>query len=250
MHSIEIKEKIYQFPDNENELTLGMYEQIQTIVISKDENGDFTYKEIIKIISTITSIEEEIILSSPIDFFNLLYDLTKWIFEFDLKKYPVKSSISINGTLFTYNPDSNILLKEWVDIDTILKDFPEEKKLSGILSVRLRKENEEYDSKFLEERITLFKSAKAVDVMPIINCFFLTENQSQNLLRTYSVGLEAARLQQETNDNLIENGVGFKPLSSWQKKILLKLNQSFKSQLLKCSTFYHTNLIKINSRNN
>tara|TARA_R110000868_G_scaffold408718_1_gene692275 strand:+ start:919 stop:1686 length:768 start_codon:yes stop_codon:yes gene_type:complete len=241
MHKIELDNKEYNFPASVNELTLGMYEKIQTIVL-KQEDKEFTYDSVIDIITALTGIDKEIILNAPTEFFDQIYKLCEWVFFLDLTALAVKTEIEVNGEKYTYNESANITLKEWVDIDAVLRQFPEENKLSAVLGIRLRKPGEKYNSEIIEKRMSLFKTAKITDVYPIVNFFFLKEKAPQILMQTFSQVLELSHQQQEQNEDLEKNGVGGKPLSVWQLMMLRKLNKSYKQILTQCSLIYHSAL--------
>lgn len=252
MHTVKIENQEYSYPSSIDELTLGEWEEIQTYVKNRITDK-YTYDDVISILELITGISKKTFLESPAQVFNIVFETVKWIFEVNFEGIKPKDELEIDGKIYTYGKSENITLREWVDIDTILSKFPDDKKFSGVMAVRIRENGAEYsekESEQIEDRISFWKGQKVVDVMPIINFFLLKEKMLLTNFQSYSMAVQIAQVQMERINNSLKNGDGSIRLSNWRKMILKKLTPYLQNQLSECYRTWHTLRIKIMQHHN
>jgi len=243
MKTIEINDKKYNIPENYSEINFGMFEKVQILIENHPSFPTITHDLVISVINLLVEIEEETIKNLPKSVYIFLYNTIFFVFSLeDLEKIEFKTSVKLlNGETLYCSDDPNVLVKEYIDRDLVLSEFPDEKKISGMISIFLRKKGEEYNSEFLEERILLIKEQPATAIFPFIAFFLHKREVLRKSMLLYSAGLQIYRLKMEEMENFLEkSGDGRMSFINWRTKICKNLTNFLNGEFMNCSTYYHT----------
>lgn len=254
MLNLELNNKTYLIPENADELSLGRYDNIRLLIDRKTISGitsPWSYQDILEVINYMTDIPSEILSEAPITFFELIFSKIEWVFSFNLDSYKPEPWIDWNGERYSYEPTEDWKLKEWVDYDTIAKDFPVIDKFAAFLAVKVRKikkgnkgeylnEIEDYHPNLISERKTLFKEMPISKLAPLLAFFLLKEKMFQANLELYSQELGKALHNHQVLSDWVISGDGSKQLQAWRKTIFLNWMKFLNEELSKHLTFYHT----------
>lgn len=244
MLKLELNKKTYHIPENADELTMDKFDKISTLIMA-NESDVLTKNTVIDITCIMTSLEKDTLMNQPREFFNYLVNRTNWVYTLKSDGFPLCDFIEIDGEKYSYEKSDDISLREWVDIDTILKQFPQEDKNAAILCVRVRKIQpdlsiEKYQTEFIEERLNKFKSLPVSKVFPLLNFFLSSEKQSQLNTKFYSLTLAQALTNQYRLKNWGQSTDGGQRLSSWRKKIYWTWMKFLTNELEKHVHYSHT----------
>ena len=209
-------------PSSWNDITLGVYSEIERYYDGKDENFDIR-----KVLHILTNKTEDEINALPAEFLEkILSNLTFLSTQPEVGEPTNK--IKIDGEEYVINIMEKLKLGEYVAVDNVIK--ADKSDYASILAILCRKQGEIYDSKFeaeiFDKRKEMFEKQPVTSILPIIgfflNLYIISERHSQ----LYSLVEEGINLTQQNIDNLEKIGV-FKRLSlNWQMK---KLRKSLKS---------------------
>lgn len=169
MIDLILNEKKYEFPERWDELTLGKY-QAAMLLANIEDKMDLT----IKLLSVISGINEEELLDLPYTSFNKLKGIVDSLLK--LKEDKIKLTLTIDGVEYgMFQEISNILTREFLDLDTLVNDTDNAIQnlhiIMGILYRKIIKKNkkgytlEKYDSDLLMDRANLFKEKMTCDVV-------------------------------------------------------------------------------------
>lgn len=163
MINIDLDGKIYHFPNTWSEISLGNFQKI--IELKNETDGINT---LVKIISTLSGIDEEVLNDLPYTEFIRLSDACEFVFT-ECKEEP-KFEFTLNGVKYKMMDDiTKIKTAEYIDLDTLLRDKENTiGNLHVIMAILYRPKNkngeiEKYDSKTLLERAELFKDNMTCD---------------------------------------------------------------------------------------
>lgn len=262
MKKLEFKNKEYNIPENTDEITLEQWDQIRWILEERENKEFITEKERIPIVVIATGIERDEIEYAPVHFYGFLLQELTWLFNLEPNTIPLQDYIEIDGQVYTYDKNEDLLLKEWGDIDLIVKEYPREDKFAGILAVRLRKELtkivldpetglntrvkylEDYNSDVIEQRIAMFKKQPISKVLPIANFFLTKEQLLQNLEKKYSLMLATINLNHLQLRESMQNGDGTLRSSTFlTTHLYMKWTKYYNSELKKLLSIYPTSLM-------
>ena len=159
----------WRVPTSWNDISLGVYQEIERFYDDKDR--EFDMRDILHILCG-KSIDE--INALPFEF---LEDIMNHL-TFLQSRPPEKeasNSIELSGETYTIHTENKLRVGEFIAVDTCMKN--DKHKYSGILAILCRKEGELYDSRFenevLDERIEMWEKVPVVDVLGLIS-FFLS----------------------------------------------------------------------------
>ena len=159
----------WRVPTSWNDISLGVYQEIERFYDDKDR--EFDMRDILHILCG-KSIDE--INALPFEFLEDIMNHLTFLQSRPLEK-EASNSIEINGETYTIHTENKLRVGEFIAVDTCMKN--DKHKYSGILAILCRKEGELYDSRFenevLDERIEMWEKVPVVDVLGLIS-FFLS----------------------------------------------------------------------------
>lgn len=136
-----------------NDITIDDFYKIRKIT----ENKDYTPAEKdIKVLSLLSSVDEETLWSMPLDKVTAMLAKTKFLDEFKLDRKMKYQTITFNGVAYCINPDIDKMnYAQYVDFQHYWhnKDTEIEKLLSVFLIPKGHKYNEGYDPQELQTEI-------------------------------------------------------------------------------------------------
>ena len=157
----------WTIPESWNDITLGIYTEIERYYADKDKK--FDARDIIHILCN-KSIDEVNML--PMDFTEKILEKLTWLQEKPEEK-EATNKVIVSGVTYQINFQNKLKTGEYIAVDSVMKDDPHN--YAAILAILCRKENEIYDSHFeneiLDDRIKMWEGVPLVDVMPLINFF-------------------------------------------------------------------------------
>lgn len=209
-------------PSSWNDITLGVYSEIERYFEDKDENFDVR-----KVLHILTNKTEDEINALPAEFLEKILSNLAFLSTQPEVGEPT-NKIMIDGEEYVINIMEKLKLGEYVAVDTVLKN--DKHSYASFLAILCRKQGEIYDSKFeaeiFDKRKEMFEKQPVTSILPIIGFFLDLYIISERHSQLYSLVEEGINLTQQNIDNLEKIGV-FKRLSlNWQMK---KLRKSLKS---------------------
>ncbi len=240
MKELKLDNNTYYIPTGAHEFKLRDYEKVVAVIDSNTTSGHtlpLTFENVLDIISIATKIDKDKLSNSPVEFTEFLINELMWLFTLKTEDLPIKDHVIINNVKYTYSTENAVLTtREHGDIDEIIMRKPKDEIFAYVLAIRLRKENEKYDSKILESRKNMFLETPISEILPIGNFFLSNENLLQKHTEIYHLMVEQAWSQHQTLIELINDGDGMQRLPAWQKKIILTWMQYLTNQLSKHSS--------------
>lgn len=209
-------------PSSWNDITLGVYSEIERYYDGKEEDFDIR-----KVLHILTNKTEDEINALPAEFLEkILSNLTFLSTQPEVGEPTNK--IKIDGETYVINIMEKLKLGEYVAVDNVIK--ADKSDYASILAILCRKQGEIYDSKFeaeiFDKRKEMFEKQPVTSILPIIGFFLDLYIMLERHSQLYSLVEEGINLTQQNIDNLEKIGV-FKRLSlNWQMK---KLRKSLKS---------------------
>lgn len=208
-------------PTKWEDVTVRQYTRLQNLVNESKENGINKYE----ILSIFIDRDIEDIYTMPIQFVDKM--MSNLLFLQEEPRFEPKNEIYINGDKYFINYGEQLKVKEYEDIDTILKG--DGNNIGAMLAILCRKkvgeyideltkevyeQNEVYDSFFantlFDGRMEYFNNLPITDVLPLIAFFLLRGDillkSSQDCLMEMK---ETINLYVEDTENLLNN-MGFK----------------------------------------
>lgn len=157
----------WNVPASWNDITLGIYTEIERYYADKDKK--FDARDIIHILCN-KSIDEVNML--PMDFTEKILEKLTWLQDKPEEK-EATNKVIVSGVTYQINFQNKLKTGEYIAVDSVMKDDPHN--YAAILAILCRKDGELYDSKFenevLDDRIKMWEGVPLVDVMPLINFF-------------------------------------------------------------------------------
>ena len=208
-------------PTKWEDVTVRQYTRLQNLVNESKKNGINKYE----ILSIFIDRDIEDIYTMPIQFVDKM--MSNLLFLQEEPRFEPKNEIYINGDKYFINYGEQLKVKEYEDIDTILKG--DGNNIGAMLAILCRKkvgeyideltkevheQNEVYDSFFantlFDGRMEYFNNLPITDVLPLIAFFLLRGDillkSSQDCLMEMK---ETINLYVEDTENLLNN-MGFK----------------------------------------
>lgn len=211
-------------PDGWDKITLKKYQEIEKYYEDKDEN--FNLMDVLHIM---IDKDKDYINSLPAEFLESILDKLSFLAEQPDFGEPT-NKIVIDGETYIIHFENQLKVGEYIAADTVLKS--DKHNYSALLAILCRKEGEIYDSKFeneiIEDRIRLFEKQPVLNVMKLIQFFFLLSNISLLPTLLYSNIEEAINLTQQRLESFLKSGqISKRSMKSAMKK-LKKLQKSIK----------------------
>ena len=214
-------------PEKWEQVTLGQFEKIMSIIKGEEEN---TSINVVKLLAILTDTDEEYINSLPAEFVESL--MARLLF---LNDDPTKDSdkmatnqICIDGEFYRINYMEQMKFGEYVQVNEVTRTNPLD--YSSILAILCRKNDEPFDDDFaanqFQKRKEMFSKQPVTDIIPLIAFFLKLYLVSQRHSKTYLKELESqtSQLLKDTENSVI-NGAGRKRSLSWRMRTLLKLRK-------------------------
>ena len=215
----------WNVPTSWNDITLGIYTEIERYYADKDKK--FDARDIIHILCN-KSIDEVNML--PMDFTEKILEKLIWLQDKPEEK-EASNKVIVSGETYQINFQNKLKTGEYIAVDTVMKDDPHN--YAAILAILCRKDGELYDSKFeneiLEDRIKMWEKVPVVNVLPIVSFFLhLCVTLQAPILLSSQIreGINLIRLDIETS---AKNGEISKRYMKLLMKKLTKLEKSINS---------------------
>lgn len=229
-------------PTKWEEVTLGQFEKIMTIIKGEEEN---TSINVVSLLAILTDTDEEYINSLPAEFVESL--MARLLF---LSDDPTKDSdkiatsqIFIDGEMYHINYMEQMKFGEYVQVNEVTRANPLD--YSSILAILCRKKDERFDDDFaanqFQKRKEMFSKQPVTDIIPLIAFFLKLYVVYQEHSKAYSTELvsQTSQLLKDTENSVI-NGAGRKRSLSWRMRTLLKLRKYNKIMSRMSSSTLHT----------
>ena len=229
-------------PEKWEQVTLGQFERIMSIIKGEEEN---TSINVVKLLAILTDTDEEYINSLPAEFVESL--MARLVF---LNDDPTKDSdkmatsqICIDGEFYHINYMEQMKFGEYVQVNEVTKANPLD--YSSILAILCRKKDEPFDDDFaanqFQKRKEMFSKRPVTDIIPLIAFFLRLYLVSQKLSKAYLTELvsQTSQLLKDTGIS-VKNGAGRKRSLSWRMRTLLKLRKYNKIMSRMSSSTSHT----------
>jgi len=183
-------------PKNWDDLTLGQFQQMQ------DELGDGNAFDVRKVLHIFCGKSQEEVDALPVSAAEELLGQLVWLHTSLPKREPT-NKITVNGEEYLVNTEEEMKVREFVQVDSIMKSNP--KDYASILAVLCRKKGEKFDAEFeaklYGERREMFLKAPMLDAMAVMAFFLRLWNLSKLVTQLF---LEALRVQSHMRKD-IEN---------------------------------------------
>lgn len=183
-------------PKNWDDLTLGQFQKMQ------DELGDGNAFDVRKVLHIFCGKSQEEVDALPVSAAEELLGQLVWLHT-DLPKREPTNKITIGGEEYLVNTEESMKVREFVQVDSIMKSNP--KDYASILAVLCRKKGEKFDAEFeaklFNERREMFLGVPMLDAMAVMAFFLRLWNLSKLVTQLF---LEALRVQSHMRKD-IEN---------------------------------------------
>ena len=229
-------------PEKWEQVTLGQFEKIMSIIKGEEEN---TSINVVKLLAILTDTDEEYINSLPAEFVESLMARLLFLTDDPTKDSDkmAKSQICIDGEFYHINYMEQMKFGEYVQVNEVTRTNPLD--YSSILAILCRKNDEPFDDDFaanqFQKRKEMFSKQPVTDIIPLIAFFLKLYLVSQRHSKTYLRELESqtSQLLKDTENSVI-NGAGRKRSLSWRMRTLLKLRKYNKIMSRMSSSTLHT----------
>ncbi len=211
-------------PDGWDKITLKKYQEIEAFYEEREDNF-----KVIDVLDIMIDKGKDYIQSLPAEFLDKILDKLSFLAEKPEVGEPT-NKIKIDGETYIIHFENQLRVGEYIAADTILKS--DKHNYAALLAILCRKEGEAYDSKFeneiIEDRIKLWEKQPVINVMPLIQFFFLLSNLSLMPTLLSSSIEEAINHIAKNIETLHQNGEISKRSMKSQMKKLKKLQKSIK----------------------
>lgn len=229
-------------PEKWEQVTLGQFERIMSIIKGEEEN---TSINVVKLLAILTDTDEEYINSLPAEFVESLMARLLFLNDDPTKDSDkmAKSQICINGEFYHINYMEQMKFGEYVQVNEVTR--ANQFDYSSILAILCRKNDEPFDDDFaanqFQKRKEMFSKQPVTDIIPLIAFFLKLYLVSQRHSKAYLKELESqtSQLLKDTENSVI-NGAGRKRSLSWRMRTLLKLRKYNKIMSRMSSSTLHT----------
>lgn len=229
-------------PEKWEQVTLGQFERIMSIIKGEEEN---TSINVVKLLAILTDTDEDYINSLPAEFVESLMARLLFLNDDPTKDSDkmAKSQICIDGEFYYINYMEQMKFGEYVQVNEVTRTNPLD--YSSILAILCRKNDEPFDDDFaankFQNRKEMFSKQPVTDIIPLIAFFLKLYLVSQRHSKTYLKELESqtSQLLKDTENSVI-NGAGRKRSLSWRMRTLLKLRKYNKIMSRMSSSTLHT----------
>lgn len=232
MKKITFDKVTWNIPTQWSEITLGHFESFYR----QTPKDSFEW---IEYVSAVCKIDKRELLSAPYELFTEIVDSILFLSDQDFKPL---SSVNIEGTNYSITTSEKLTLAEWVDADTALNQS--QNKLSELLAILCRPENEAYNADLIEQRKEVFKNLSCDKGLPLIAFFLFKKKLSDEILARYLTVTDLANQYLKDIETSAIVGDGIKQLPIWQRIRYTYLTKCLKKELSKCSLSCFTNLTK------
>ena len=200
--------------------------------------------EMVQYVADICKIDARILMDSPPQLFNLVFETMQFIFDVDFEP---TDKCNIEKVDYFISTSNKLTLAEYVDVESVLGG-ESKNKLSEMLAILCRPINEKYNSDLNEERIELFKNLSCDKALPLISFFLFKKKKSDEILNHYLTATIQAEQFLKDTETFVLNGDGIKRFPIWQRIRYIYLTRLLKKRLLKSSDSYFTKLINQEQR--
>lgn len=205
-------------PEKWEQVTLGQFEKIMSIIKGEEEN---TSINVVSLLAILTDTDEEYINSLPAEFVESL--MARLLF---LNDDPTKDSdkmatsqICIDGEFYHINFMEKLTFGEYVTVNELIKN--DRFDYASILAVLCRKEGEKFDSTFEAEnfkgRKEMFEIQPVTSVLPLVGFFLrlylMSKKYSPDCLTEAKYQISQLAKDLETS---LKNGDGRKRSLIWR----------------------------------
>jgi len=186
MKKIEINNQTFIIPEKWEDLTFEKYCEVFYALEDNPDNLDsINTKNEIKIFSRLIGITESEILNAPIDFYNRLRDLFKWVYVRESFFFSdADNELVIDGVKYYIPSYDEITLRQHIDIDVVTQGSESEDKFINLLAVILIPEGGKYtgDEKVEKALMDKLKKLPCTDCFRLLGFFLLKGKLSTSLL--------------------------------------------------------------------
>jgi hypothetical protein len=206
MKEIKINGQKYTIPEGWDDLTFQQYCELFFDLKENPDNLNFiNTKNEVKIISRLIGIEEETILTAPLDFFNKMRELFSWLYVRDSFFYTDNDNeIEIDGIIYKIPTNDEMILRQHIDFDIVSQEEDSPKKFIELLSILLIPKDGKYTGDIKDGEI-LFKKLSQINcqkAFKLLGFFLIRENILRNLTTIYSIMVEEVNHYHQSTQNL------------------------------------------------
>lgn len=240
MITLKLEDKSYKLPENWAEVTLGQFQQISKLTT------DNKLQYLIDVLSILTGLEEEIILSIEKKQLSTINSKLSFIYNQVFSSEMIKE-FKIGDDTYTLKDLHQLKLGEVITIETIIEKQPHNLILviDELMAVLFKKNGEDkFDATELEERAELFRKNLMIDDIYKVTVFFLTfEQEFLRLMKTSSEQKKKKMMLNNTSLlrrilNWIRGGIGFHWSRGWQMGTSLNLRKYWNKTISAVLTFF------------
>jgi len=190
MQKVKINDIEYNIPTSWDDINFGQYCEVFYDLDNNPDNLDnINIKNEIKVLSRLIGINEDDILNAPVDFYNKLRDLVKFIYERESFYYQdIDNSIEIDGVEYRIPSNEELSLRQHIDVDITTNEPSSPTKFIELLAIMLIPIGKSYvdavgDREQLMEKIKKLPCPKC---FRLLGFFLLKENLLKEITTTYT----------------------------------------------------------------
>lgn len=211
MVKLEINDKHYDIPTSWDSLTLEQYcKSFYNLPKTNDDMSDIELFEVIKknesiILSRLLGEDDSFCMDLPLNVYAQLIEKVKFMYDNSPFEKNHKSSVKIDGKVYSIPPLSEMSLRQYIDADVVLKDEQSPLQYIELLSVLLTAKDDSgkwipYDGKY-QEMMEKVKRLSCTDALPLVYHFFLKSHISKKLSQAYMTVEAVNRLPHSTQSS-------------------------------------------------
>lgn len=204
MIKLEINDKKYNIPTSFEELKLEQYcKSFFNLPKTSEDMDELEMFEVLKknesiILSRLLGEDDDFCLDLPLNVYALVNEKVKFIYDSEAFTKNHKSSIKIDGKVYSIPPLNEMSLRQYIDADMVLKAEENPLQYVELLSVLLTAKDDNgkwipYDGSY-QEMMERVKNLSCSDALPLVYHFFLKSHTSKKLSRV-SMKVEALNRQ-------------------------------------------------------
>jgi hypothetical protein len=233
MVEIEYAGKKLNVPQNWDDITLGLYEQIYAL---KPD----TARDRVALVAKVCSVDTETLLSWPAEIFNIIVSHIMFLYgDHTTAPSPV---VEIAGVKYIVPIEDELSLGAWVDADEAQKTGVTS--LSTTLAIVCRPAGEDYNYKNNEARRIMFAAQPVSKVLGVMAFFLHCRTVSEQRTKAFG-NLQKMADQLPRSTEILRNlGTGTKLLRTWRIMRFYILTELLRYRLRKFSHSYNTAGIK------
>lgn len=204
MIKLEINDKKYNIPTSFEELKLEQYcSAFFNLPKTSEDMDELEMFEVLKknesiILSRLLGEDDDFCMDLPLNVYALVNEKVKFIYDSEAFTKNHKSSIKIDGKVYSIPPLNEMSLRQYIDADMVLKAEENPLQYVELLSVLLTAKDDNgkwipYDGSY-QEMMERVKNLSCSDALPLVYHFFLKSHTSKKLSRV-SMKVEALNRQ-------------------------------------------------------